>query len=148
MNGNSGDKKHCKRGHEFTPENTKINSKGARVCITCRRIKKREGYITYKHTAVYKASIKRRTDRLSHKRYMFIYNLKTLYNITFEIFTKLLIDQLGKCGICKKQAELVPDHCHLTGKFRGLLCQKCNTALGLFDDNIENINESIKYLKK
>lgn len=39
------------------------------------------------------------------------------------------------------------DHCHKTGKIRGLLCSKCNTALGLLKDSIEILEKSIKYLK-
>lgn len=39
------------------------------------------------------------------------------------------------------------DHCHTTGKVRGLLCNNCNTALGLVDDKIEVLKRMIKYLK-
>ena len=40
------------------------------------------------------------------------------------------------------------DHCHDTGVVRGVLCPKCNKALGLFDDNLNIIKKSIKYLEQ
>jgi hypothetical protein len=40
------------------------------------------------------------------------------------------------------------DHDHETNKIRGLLCSRCNTGLGLFFDNISNLENAILYLKK
>lgn len=40
------------------------------------------------------------------------------------------------------------DHCHLTGKFRGWLCNRCNRGLGYFDDCIEGLQQAIEYLKR
>ena len=59
--------------------------------------------------------------------------------------------QTSVCQICKKDCPsrrfLSVDHCHKTGKVRGLLCVKCNTALGMLNDNIEYFTAAIKYLK-
>ncbi|MDR2684610.1 MAG: endonuclease VII domain-containing protein [Prevotellaceae bacterium] len=58
------------------------------------------------------------------------------------------------CPICKKSsipyvtANLVIDHNHETGNARDWICDSCNTGLGRFKDNIELMNEAIKYLKK
>ncbi|GHU93519.1 hypothetical protein FACS1894156_0450 [Bacteroidia bacterium] len=58
------------------------------------------------------------------------------------------------CPICKKAsipgitANLVIDHNHKTGKAREWICDSCNTGLGRFQDNIELVQETIKYLKK
>jgi len=58
------------------------------------------------------------------------------------------------CPICKKAsipnvtAKLVIDHNHETGNAREWICDSCNTGLGRFKDNIELMNEAIKYLKK
>lgn len=50
------------------------------------------------------------------------------------------------CVICKSTKRLHIDHCHNTHKFRGLLCGKCNTGLGMFDENIEKLLKAISYL--
>lgn len=46
-----------------------------------------------------------------------------------------------------KNKRLAIDHCHNTGKIRGLLCHKCNTGLGAFKDSTEYLNAAIEYLK-
>ena len=54
------------------------------------------------------------------------------------------------CQICgqKDRRELCVDHCHTTGAVRGLLCDNCNKALGLFKDNVDVLNKAIDYLKE
>jgi hypothetical protein len=58
------------------------------------------------------------------------------------------------CPICKKTsipgvtANLVIDHNHQTGNANEWICDSCNTGLGRFKDNIELLQEIIKYLKK
>ena len=54
------------------------------------------------------------------------------------------------CAICGDLGlgakSLAFDHNHTTGQFRGMLCGKCNTALGLMDDDIERLAKAIEYL--
>lgn len=57
----------------------------------------------------------------------------------------MLID---KCEICGDTNRLVWDHCHSSNIFRGTLCSNCNTAIGLFGDNVENLRNAIEYLIK
>ncbi len=53
------------------------------------------------------------------------------------------------CAICKKTDEKsAVDHCHQTGKIRGVLCMSCNLALGFFKDDIETMQKAINYLKE
>jgi hypothetical protein len=59
----------------------------------------------------------------------------------------------GNCEVCGKYAEkngkaLSVDHCHSNGHVRGVLCDKCNTGLGMFEDNINYMKNAIKYLNK
>ena len=76
------------------------------------------------------------------------------YGITIEDFNKMLIEQDKKCLICgrtaieagKRRKHLSVDHCHKTGKVRGLLCIHCNTGLGAFDDNIDRLELAMVYL--
>ena len=51
------------------------------------------------------------------------------------------------CQLCGKEGGIVLDHCHMTEKFRGWLCQSCNIGLGKLKDSIEMLQKGIKYLK-
>jgi hypothetical protein len=68
------------------------------------------------------------------------------YNITVEDYHRKYYEQRGKCIICKSYAELVVDHAHKCGTVRGLICNNCNTGLGLFKDNTEVLSSAIEYL--
>ena len=75
------------------------------------------------------------------------------YGITIDQYNEMFSKQNGCCGICGKHQSneemgrrLAVDHCHTTKKVRGLLCRKCNTALGLFRDNPELIQKALSYL--
>lgn len=72
--------------------------------------------------------------------------------LTEEQVTALLTEGDGTCEVCSRVVEprtaLNFDHDHETGKFRGLLCSPCNTALGMCRDNIRVLEELIKYLRK
>jgi hypothetical protein len=76
------------------------------------------------------------------------------YKLTFEELEVLYLSQHGKCKICETYYDSVSkhnglhiDHCHHTGKVRGLLCNKCNVLLGMCNDNISLLYKSIDYLK-
>lgn len=68
-------------------------------------------------------------------------------------FFDLLEKQDNKCALCNKPFEglwkndLHIDHCHETGKVRGLLCRPCNVALGMFGDNEEGLAKALNYIK-
>lgn len=74
------------------------------------------------------------------------------YGITAEDFKRMYKEQNGKCKICCEEPAtkrgLHVDHCHETGKVRGLLCHGCNVALGSFKDNINLLEKAIEYLKE
>jgi hypothetical protein len=66
--------------------------------------------------------------------------------------------QNGVCAICrkpetythhmtKKIANMAVDHCHVTGKIRGLLCHKCNHGLGKFGDDVSLLRKALAYLE-
>lgn len=85
-------------------------------------------------------------------------DLKNKYNITLNDYDKLLREQSSKCAICNKKEirkanngkikRLAIDHNHKTGKVRRLLCQKCNSALGYVNEDIDILQTMIKYLRK
>lgn len=77
--------------------------------------------------------------------------LKRAYNITPEYYNQMSVEQEGRCAICGKyQSEfkesLSVDHEHNSGQIRGLLCPKCNTGLGQFQDSIDRLVCAILYL--
>lgn len=65
----------------------------------------------------------------------------------------MLKTQGGRCAICPKKVSLdgkalSVDHCHTSGKIRGLLCSECNRGIGYFTDNPELLEAAAAYLKK
>ena len=71
---------------------------------------------------------------------------------TVEEYDALLQEQGFGCAICgtesnKNGTRLCVDHCHTTGKIRGILCNDCNTSLGKFNDDVELLQNAIDYLK-
>jgi CRISPR/Cas system-associated protein Cas10 (large subunit of type III CRISPR-Cas system) len=78
------------------------------------------------------------------------YRLKW-YGVTIEWYENKLKEQDYRCAICGNKSDILKkqldvDHCHYTGKVRGLLCNRCNTGLGQFKDNEKIINNAISYL--
>lgn len=76
--------------------------------------------------------------------------------ITVERYNELLTAQDGRCAVCRKSEtalrngvvkSLAIDHDHITGRIRGLLCARCNTALGLLADNPDLLIELSIYLQ-
>jgi len=70
--------------------------------------------------------------------------------LSLEEYKNLVLKQKDLCAICGKQEKnksLAIDHDHTTGKTRGLLCQKCNRALGGFCDDIQVVKNALTYLK-
>jgi hypothetical protein len=78
--------------------------------------------------------------------------LKSAYGMTIEDYDEMLVKQGGVCLICSSEANgrgrLHVDHNHETDAIRGLLCSKCNTALGLFGDDAKLIRKAAKYLEE
>lgn len=72
------------------------------------------------------------------------------YGITRQRYEELDVEQGGGCAICGLRCAthdaLSVDHDHQTGEVRGLLCQNCNTGLGVFADNPERLIAAAAYL--
>ena len=81
------------------------------------------------------------------------YNLKRTYNISLNEWEDLFRKQSFKCAICRSDknignsGDFHTDHCHKTMKVRGILCSRCNTAIGAFEENIEYLKNAISYLE-
>lgn len=121
-------------------------------------VAKRRAYYAKNKTKIssrHKAWAKKNAVTIKDKR------LQSIFGITLEDYERMVKDQHGKCAICgSKEAwpgELSKhfrprtwcvDHNHRTLKVRGLLCNRCNTALGMVDDSIEVLSMAIEYLRK
>lgn len=73
--------------------------------------------------------------------------LVNTYGITAEQYDRMLLEQGNCCKLCKKFTNgpkglrFSVDHCHKSGKIRGILCMECNTRLGWYEKNIESVKE-------
>ena len=105
----------------------------------------------------YKSWYSRNKDK--RKQYDLEWQIKYRYGITREEYIQLLLKQKGVCAICflpetiidKRTNEfrkLAVDHCHTTGKVRGLLCSHCNHGIGKFKDNTKLLKSAIYYLEE
>lgn len=88
------------------------------------------------------------SNNYSRKRYR---DLKQRYNTTPEEYELMFNAQSGNCKICNtNQSQLTKrlavDHCHTTGKIRGLLCSSCNCMLGYSNDDVKKLQQAIDYL--
>ncbi len=77
-------------------------------------------------------------------------HLKHHYGITIDQFNEMLAKQNNRCDICGKlsgteKRNFHVDHCHKTGKVRGILCNYCNPNLGWYERMLPKI---VKYLEK
>ena len=78
------------------------------------------------------------------------------YGVNTAWYDQQLERQNGVCAICRKPENktingkllrLAVDHCHDTGKVRGLLCQACNRGIGCFSHDSQTLRSAIEYLK-
>ena len=83
--------------------------------------------------------------------------IQRTYGINAEEYCEMLAAQDNKCAICDSEevnnsrissGKLFIDHCHDTGKVRGLLCSKCNHSIGLLNDDVDLLHKAIAYLTK
>lgn len=91
----------------------------------------------------YRARTERRLRSLHYKR---------TYQVSVEEYDRLFAEQGGCCAICKgkpsRTKHLHVDHCHETGRVRGLLCDSCNLGLGSFKEDPERVTKAADYLRR
>jgi hypothetical protein len=139
-----------------------LNGYRRRKCLECSRAadaqKKREKRITSLHEVRAQARThyqKNREKRLAAMRVWQDKNRHKIrdaelikkYGISLSQKQSLLDLQDGVCAICQS-VPAVPhiDHCHTTGRVRGILCGRCNTGLGQFQDSLDRLSGAIRYL--
>lgn len=88
-------------------------------------------------------------DSYDGKRQRTAARYKREYGITLSAAEALLVGQGGGCAICEKELDWTTfcvDHCHDTGAVRGILCNNCNTGIGMMRDDVELIEAAASYL--
>ena len=72
------------------------------------------------------------------------------FGLTRSQYETMLSEQKGRCAVCNEPltSGWVIDHCHITMKVRGLLHAKCNTLLGLANEDPKRLELAISYLKR
>jgi hypothetical protein len=95
-------------------------------------------------------------EKHAQRQIAHVRDLKSKYGMSIEEFIILRDKQENKCAICGKeetrkstlgfQMNLSVDHDHKTGKIRGLLCKKCNTAIGSLFDDTQLLTKAISYI--
>lgn len=71
------------------------------------------------------------------------------HRLSREAFAALLIEQAGRCWICRRVLDRpCIDHDHATGRIRGLLCSRCNTMIGLAQDEPGRLRIAADYLER
>jgi len=129
--------------HKDKEEFPKATKKKRGYAWECKQCKKEKVFAK-------KATMSEEEWRLHNRKYY----LKCQYNVTQQYYDSLVKEQNHKCAICgtdevdSVRGVLHIDHCHATGKLRGLLCQQCNTALGKFKDSEEILEKAKEYLRK
>ena len=123
-------------------------------CKSCRSKKDKE---TYKNNSI-KFIERTKKFRQENPEKIRDCNLKRNYSVSLEEYNKKLLEQNNKCEICGKhendnmcrgrQIPLANDHHHESKQNRGLLCVRCNLALGALEEDSEVLYSMINYINK
>jgi hypothetical protein len=133
-------------------------------CLCCKQIKPLEEYGYHKRDKNFKGTCKTCDNKKSaeyrarnREKYLLSQSsskLKQNYGIDMNEYIKKLNEQQKCCAICKATTpgqnnikRFSVDHCHKTGRVRGLLCSNCNKGIGLLRDNTKILEAAIQYLK-
>lgn len=77
------------------------------------------------------------------------YQRRRKFGIPFGTYDRMLAEQGGACAICRAEfPRLLIDHCHASGKVRGLLCNNCNTGIGMFSDDPQLMQAAAQYVRQ
>ena len=139
-----------------------FTSKSRSTCLGCRREQGRKAAEKYNAANPYKSRTEAYKERVNeaHRRWRaanrekmrekaYVYK----YGITLVEYRRRIESQEHKCALCKdlleegNRREVHVDHCHATGRVRGILCRTCNHGLGFFKDSPERLAAAIDYLR-
>jgi hypothetical protein len=132
--------KQAKPPAEFWPDGRRNGRLQAR-CKPCKAAAAKQWREANKHKAIERYWANPAGERERH--------LVRKYGVTLERYTQMLEQQGGACAICRKtqQRAFDVDHCHATGRVRGLLCTNCNRMIGHAADDASRLRAAAAYLE-
>lgn len=130
-------------------------------CESCRKEERKLSYVRMRETKpeIWERHVERENLRYAkNKEKIRAKRRLATYGISQEEFEQMLLKQNGVCFICKNKEtkpsnaggnkNLSVDHCHKTGRVRSLLCQRCNTVVGLLEESADLCQETMRYIKE
>jgi hypothetical protein len=129
--------------------------KHGRNCTVCGEFKEANKFALERDSKALNGITMRAQCKSCREQVQWKWFIKRTYGIDAETYYNMLEKQDYKCAICGSESnnnanrnKMYIDHCHDSGNVRGLLCSKCNFGLGSFNDDVELLNNAIKYLTK
>lgn len=131
-----------------------------RQCFTCKEVKPISDFKFKNNRFIARCSIcylelKKNWGKGASKEQIekiYFWNIFKHYGITREDYFSILKIQNDRCAICQRYfydgEKLCVDHDHKTNIIRGLLCRKCNQALGSFANNKQVLRNAALYLEE
>lgn len=127
------------------------------VCKECRPYTDHDRAVcrAYRQSHREQAAEHMRAYRARHREKLLHRNrdkrLTDAYGIGTKEWDGLFEHQGRRCAICgvahSGKQNWRTDHDHKTGEVRGILCNLCNTMLGLFDDDVVRMGRAVEYLR-
>lgn len=94
----------------------------------------------------------RAANRNNVREYHRDWSRRRKYGMSTAEWESMFDAQGRRCAICKSLVPKGPywatDHCHSTGKVRGILCNACNVGIGQMEDNAANLRLAAEYVEK
>jgi hypothetical protein len=123
-----------------------------KVCTDCGVEYPPDKFPVHKHPQGYKGFISLPRCVGCHKTWKNKAHLARKYGLSIDNYEKLLEEQSYKCAICgstgsgQDSDRFVVDHCHNSGRVRGLLCWPCNIGIGMFKERPDLIERVVRYM--
>ncbi len=136
-----------------------LDAHGRKLCPKCKTPKELEEFgkgdtRAFGKTSWCKACLNERRRNHYDTDEAYRMHLQFTYGLSIDQYLSMYYDQGGRCAACKDRLELrvrkriAVDHDHQTGRIRGLLCNACNSALGMLKDDHRRIQGLARYLKR
>jgi len=151
----------CKNCKQYIKDNTILNSGALRTCRNCCKkatnIDELDLFVKTTNGKFGRYNLcKTCNNKASEKCNTSIEKRVKKFGISVDEYNSMIAKQNNSCAICKKHKDAFKgrgnnfhiDHCHTSGKVRGLLCSHCNTGLGQFKDNIQSLENAIQYISE